>query len=63
MSVTVICGLAFATVLTLVYPEVDAAFFTWVVFGNTAVFPIVFGIPLAILMQEEFGFAPCDRRL
>ena len=52
-----------APAVALVYPEVDAAFFTRVVFGNTAVFPIVFGIPLAILMQEEFGFAPCDRRL
>ena len=47
-----------APAVALVYPEVDAAFFTRVVFGNTAVFPIVFGIPLAILMQEEFGFAP-----
>ena len=50
-------------VLPVVYPEVDAAFFTRVVFGNTAVFPIVFGMPLTILMQEEFGFVPCDRRL
>ena len=52
-----------APAVALVYPEVDIAFFTWVVFGNTAVFPIVFGIPLAILMQEEFGFQPCDKRL
>ena len=32
---------------THVYPEVDIAFFTRVVFCNTALFPIVFGIPLS----------------
>lgn len=49
-----------APAVALVYPEVDIAFFTRVVFCNTALFPIVFGIPLSILMQEEFGFVPME---
>lgn len=51
-----------APAVALVYPEVDAHFLAWAVFGNTAGFPIVFGIPLSILMQEEFGFGPAGRR-
>lgn len=42
--------------VALVYPEIDTVFLAKAVFGNTAGFPIVFGIPLAILLQEEFGF-------
>lgn len=41
-----------------VYPEVNAKFFALSVLGNTSVFPIVFGIPLAIVLQEELGFSP-----
>ena len=41
-----------------VYPEVNARLFAYSVLGNTSVFPIVFGIPLAIVMQEELGFSP-----
>ena len=48
--------------VAFVYPDVDAAFLAWAVFGNTAGFPIVLGIPLSILMQEEFGFFPVGRR-
>jgi energy-coupling factor transport system substrate-specific component len=48
-----------APAVALVYPEVDAVLFAWSVFGNTAVFPIVLGIPFAILLQEELGFRPC----
>lgn len=44
--------------VALVYPEVDALFFGQTVFFNNAVFPIVLGIPLSILLQEEFGFRP-----
>ena len=40
------------------YPEVNAKFFALSVLGNTSVFPIVFGIPLAIVLQEELGFSP-----
>jgi len=32
--------------------------FAYSVLGNTSVFPIVFGIPLAIVLQEELGFSP-----
>ena len=52
-----------APAVALVYPDVDATFLAWAVFGNTAGFPIVLGIPLAILMQEEFGLVPHDPRL
>ena len=48
--------------VALVYPEVDARFLAWAVFGNTTVFPIIFGIPLSILLQEEFGFSPAGGR-
>ncbi len=47
--------------VAFVYPEVDAELLAWTVFGNTAGFPIVLGIPLAILLQEEFGLAPVPR--
>ncbi len=50
-----------APAVALVYPEVDAVFLAWAVFGNTAGFPILFGIPLSILLQEEFGFEPAGR--
>jgi energy-coupling factor transport system substrate-specific component len=49
--------------VALVYPEIDAVFLARAVFLNTAVFPIVIGIPLSILMQEEFGFVPCRGRV
>ena len=38
------------------YPEVDWLMFFTVVVLNTALFPILFGIPLMILMKEELGF-------
>jgi energy-coupling factor transport system substrate-specific component len=44
--------------VALVYPTVDASFFALTVFLNTAAFPILLGIPLAILLQEELGFVP-----
>ena len=47
-----------APAVALVYPEVDISLFAWSVFGNTATFPIVLGIPLSILLEEEFGFVP-----
>ena len=48
--------------VALVYPDVDAAFLARAVFGNTAGFPIFLGIPLSILLQEEFGLVPDDPR-
>lgn len=52
-----------ATTVELVYPEVSFPFLAAVVFGNTAGFPIVLGIPLMILLQEEMGLKPADARL
>ena len=40
------------------YPEVNARLFAYSVLINNIVFPLVFGIPLAIIMQEELGFKP-----
>ena len=50
-----------APAVALVYPEVDAGLLAWTVFGNTAGFPIGLGIPLAMVLQEEFGFEPSRR--
>ena len=52
-----------APAVKLVYPEVDFSFLAAAVFGNTAGFPIVLGIPLSILLQEEMGLKPADARL
>ena len=40
------------------YPDVNAGLFACIVLGNEVVFPILLGIPMAIVLQEEFGFAP-----
>ena len=40
------------------YPDVNAKLFALSVFLNTSIFPLVFGIPFAIIMQEELGFKP-----
>lgn len=33
-------------------------FFAITVIGNHSLFPLLFGAPLSILMQEELGFEP-----
>ena len=40
------------------YPEVQYMKFAVIVFCNTTLFPVMIGIPLTILIQEEFGFMP-----
>ena len=40
------------------YPDVNANLFACIVLGNEVIFPIVLGIPMAIVLQEEFGVAP-----
>ena len=45
--------------VAIAYPEVNVIFFIMTVLCNTTVFPILLGIPVTILMQEELGFAPC----
>ncbi len=47
--------------VALVYPEVDAGLFAVSVILNTTLFPVVFGIPLMILLQEEMGFKPIQK--
>ena len=51
-----------APAVAFVYPDVDVAFFAAAVFGNTAGFPILLGIPLSILLQEEMGLEPAGRK-
>ena len=43
------------------YPDVDATLFAVTVLGNGALFPIVFSIPLIIVLQEEFGLSAPTR--
>lgn len=45
-------------VISMVYPEISSWLFATTVMLNDSVFPIVLGIPLMILMQEELGFMP-----
>ena len=40
------------------YPDVNAKMFACIVLGNSTIFPIVFGIPMAIILQEELGYSP-----
>ena len=48
-----------APAVSTAYPDVNILFFSLAVFCNTSIFPIVIGIPVTILLQEELGFAPC----
>lgn len=40
------------------YPETNYTLFAFIVMLNETVFPILLGIPLIILMQEELNFKP-----
>ena len=40
------------------YPDVDYMKFAVIVLCNTILFPVALGIPLTVLIQEEFGFVP-----
>ena len=40
------------------YPEVNAALLACIVLGNEVIFPIMLGIPITIVLQEDFGVAP-----
>ena len=51
-----------APAVAIAYPNVNITLFAWSVFGNTTIFPIILGIPIIILMQEELGFIPCVAR-
>ena len=57
-AVAIVETLIIAPSVAIAYPDVNLRFFALAVFGNTAIFPIVLGIPLTILMQEELGAKP-----
>ena len=48
--------------VVLSYPEVNATLFFVMVLINSIAFPLLLGIPLIILMQDELGFTPIDRK-
>ena len=48
--------------VALIYPLIDAQLFALTVLLNTSVFPLIFGIPIMILMQEELGFQPLRKQ-
>lgn len=62
LCVTVVTAVAETIIITpmveLSYPEVSSILFAKTVMLNVSVFPIVLGIPLMILMQEELYFTP-----
>ena len=62
LAVTVVSAalesLLITPVVMLAYSDVDGMLFAATVFLNGTVFPLLLGIPLMILMQEEFGFRP-----
>lgn len=62
LAVTAVSAALEALLITpfvmLAYTDVDAMLFAATVFLNGSVFPLLLGIPLMILMQEEFGFRP-----
>ena len=47
--------------VALIYPEIDAKLFALSILLNNFLFPVIFGIPLIILLQEEMGFIPQKR--
>ncbi len=47
--------------VAIIYPEVNAHLFAGSVLLNNTVFPVLFGIPVMILMKEELGFSPIVR--
>ena len=49
--------------VTWIYPEVDAVLLFVTVTLNGSAFPLMLGIPLMILMQEELGFQPVGAKL
>ena len=44
------------------YPDVNATLFACIVLGNEVIFPIMLGIPMAIVLQEEFGVTPYQEK-
>ena len=61
-AVTVVSAVAQAALITpaveLIYPDVKSMVFASTVLLNDTIFPLLLGIPLMILMQEELTFTP-----
>ena len=61
--VIIIVALVEANIITpsvaISYPEVDFGLFFGMVMINSLAFPILLGIPLLIILQEELGLTPC----
>lgn len=59
-GVTAVSAVVQAAMITpavvMIYPDVSGWVFAATVLINSSVFPIMFGIPLMILMHEELGF-------
>ncbi len=55
---SVIEALLIAPAVKLLYPEVDFMLLSLTIFLNGTAFPLLLGVPLMILMQEELGFKP-----
>ena len=51
-----------APMVAAFYPDVDIVVFSLTVLANNTVYPLLVGIPIIILMQEELGFRPQTRR-
>ena len=56
-------AVAIAPAVKLLYPEVDVLLLSVTIFLNGTVFPLLLGIPLIMLMQEELGFKPAVNRI
>lgn len=65
LAVIVVSSVIEALIITpavkLIYPEIDMLLLFITIFLNGAAFPLMLGIPLMILMQEELGFKPITR--
>ena len=65
VAVTAVSAIVQAALITpsvkMIYPEVSGWVFAMTVLLNSSVFPIMLGIPLMILMQEELNFKPKPR--
>lgn len=59
---SVVETLIIAPSVKLIYPEVELNLLSLTIFLNGTAFPLLLGIPLMILMQEELGFMPLKRK-
>ena len=57
-NICLICVTMCSPAVAYAYPDVNAKMFACIVLGNSTIFPIVFGIPMAIILQEELGYSP-----